>query len=101
MVGFLSSMTVKYFPILLLYDLALELVCGWYGDVLLLSTSHKAQSLLTSSLQNSFPWSETIMVGAENLQNHLSKSTLATWSSVLFGIAANSPIRHTSRMRPS
>jgi hypothetical protein len=38
----LSSMTVMYFLILLLYNLALELVCGWYGDVLLLSTSHKA-----------------------------------------------------------
>jgi hypothetical protein len=32
---------------------ALELVCGWYGDILLLSTSNKAQSLLTSSLQYS------------------------------------------------
>jgi hypothetical protein len=55
-----------------------------------LSTSHKAQSLVTSLLQNFFPWSEIITVGAENLQNHLSKSTFATWSSVLFGMAANS-----------
>jgi hypothetical protein len=29
-------------------------------------------------------------VGAENLQNNLTKSTLATWYSVLFGIAAYS-----------
>jgi hypothetical protein len=68
---------------------ALEFVCGWYGQVLL-STSHKVPSLLTSSLQNSLPWSKTIMVGAENLQNHLSKSTFATWSSVLLKMAANS-----------
>jgi hypothetical protein len=74
---------------LLLYDSALEFVCGWYGDVLLLSTCYKAQSLLTSSLQNSLPWSEIITVGSENLQNHLSMSTFATWSSVLFGKAAN------------
>jgi hypothetical protein len=75
---------------LLLYDSALKFVCGWYGHVLLLSTSHKAQSLLTSSLQNSFPWSEIITAGAKNVQNHLSKSTFATWFSVLFGVAANS-----------